>query len=172
MKRLLILFLFLASTANAQNYTERRRVCVTPTITAGAYSAYDSVGGLMEFPNVLRSTLNSGVLTSAKIVDLSSQIVGYELAIFSQNPSSTTFTDNAAIDIDDADISKLLGPVSFSTSDRFAFADNSVSSKTAQYMPVRFTGAPRTIYGALRSTGTPTYAGTSDITVCITVEGD
>jgi hypothetical protein len=171
MKRLIFAILLLASTAQAQ-YSERKRVCVTPTVTAGAYTAYDNIGGLLTFPNVLRSTINSGVVTSAKVYDLSSNIVAYELGLFSTNPSATTFTDNAAIDVADADLGKILGPIAFTTSDRYAFADNSVSTKHAQYLPVTFTGAPRNIYGALRSTGTPTFAGTSDITVCITVEGD
>lgn len=171
MKRLLFLLVLIPSLASAQA-VDRRKVCVTPTVTAGAYSAYDSIGGLLTFPDVIRSSVGSGVVTSAIIYDLASNTVAYELALFTANPSATTFTDNSAIDLADADLSKQFAEIEFATTNRFAYADNSTSLKAAEYWPLQFSSTSRTVYGALRSTGTPTYSTTSDLTVCIIVESD
>lgn len=174
MKRIILaiaLFCY-GATAEAQ-FTERKRICVSPTVTAGAYSAFDNIGGKLTFSSVLRSELQSGVITAAYVYDKASQNVAYELHLFREDPTATTFTDNSALDIADADLSKSLTPISFTTGDRFAYADNSHSARQAQYIPVTFPrAASHTLYGSLRSSGTPTYAATTDITVCIVVEGD
>ena len=52
-----------------------------PTITAGAYSANDAVGGLLTFANVGRTSVSNGgsILTNAIIIDDAGQDAELEL---------------------------------------------------------------------------------------------
>ena len=139
-----------------------RRYKVTPTVTAGAYSANDVVGGLLTF-----SGLRNGTLQSITICDHASQSVDYELILFESAP--TDISDNAAAAIADADLDKIIYQDSLtSSSNRQAFTDNSYNYLYGLSVPIWSAGG--TVYGFLITTSTPTYAATSDITVTLQVK--
>ncbi len=54
----------------------------TPTITAGAYSAGDNVGGLLEFTNAALVAGEGGVIKQVEIIDDAGQEVELELWLF------------------------------------------------------------------------------------------
>ena len=139
-----------------------RRYKVTPTVTAGAYTANDVVGGLLTFGG-----LRNGTLQAITICDNATQAVNYLLVLFESAP--TTIADNATFDIVDADLDKIIYQDSLtSASERQAFTDNSYHYLYGLSVPIWSAGG--TVYGFLITTSTPTYAATSDITVTLQVK--
>ena len=139
-----------------------RRYKVTPTVTAGAYTANDVVGGLLTFGG-----LRNGTLQAITICDNATQAVNYLLVLFESAP--TGISDNATFDIADADLDKIIYQDSLtSASERQAFTDNSYHYLYGLSVPIWSAGG--TVYGFLITTGTPTYAATSDITVTLQIK--
>ncbi len=138
------------------------RFKVAPTVTAGAYSANDVVGGRMQFAG-----LRQGTLQSVTICDNAAQAVDYVIVLFESQP--TNIADNATFDIADADLAKIVYQDTLtSASSRQAFTDNSYHFIYNLDVPLQ--GLSSDIWGFLITTGTPTYAATSDITVVLQVE--
>ena len=139
-----------------------RRYKVTPTVTAGAYSANDVVGGLLTF-----SGLRNGTLQAITICDNAAQAVDYLLVLFESQPS--VIDDADTFDLGDADLAKIIYQDSLtSSSNRQAFTDNSYHYLYGLSVPIWSAGG--TVFGFLITPGTPTYAATSDITVTLQVK--
>lgn len=165
-KFLVFLVLLVATSAHADLWkAEIRYSTLTPTVsTSPAYTAKDNIGGLLTFTAVCYNSTTFSV-TSVQIIDKSDQAVAYDLQLFSANPSSSTFTDNAATTINTADTSKMLPVISLNSTDHFSYTGNGQSSLVS-FDAAGFVTAPAgVLYGALVARGTPTYTGTSDITV-------
>jgi hypothetical protein len=140
------------------------RFKVTPTVTIGAYSANDVIGGRLKFTG-----LRVGTLQSITVCDNAAQSVDYTLVLFEAQP--TDITDNATFDIADADLPKIIYQDELAASaTRQAFTDNSYSFLWNLDVPLWSTGDA--VYGFLITSGTPTYAATNDITVALQVETD
>lgn len=175
MKRLLVLFFaFVPTVAFAQNVGATRFVSATPTVDTGAYASGDLIGGKLTFSNALRATVGTGYLISAEIQDKSAVASDLDLVIFASDPSSTTFTDQAAFDPADADLSKVVTIISFGSTSRYAFNDNGVKYVGSIVLPLGKNAAPvsTTLYGALVSRGTPTFAASGDVTVTLGIAQD
>lgn len=172
----LALFLLVPSLAFGQNVGATKFISVTPTITAGAYSTGQDIGGKLTFTNALRPTVGSGYIVSVCVSDKNAQAIDLDFVPFNSNPSATTITDTVALDIDDADISKVAAPVNLGSASRFAFADNSTHCVGSLAIPVQgktSAGAPDgTIYGVLVARGAYTGASTGDITVTLGISQD
>lgn len=155
-------------------YPKTHFVSVTPTIDTSAYITGDQVGGIMTFTGALRGT-NAGYVVSAMISDKSAQTTDIELWLWSASPSGT-FTDQAASDPLDADISvKFLGVVKFSSTEIYSASDNGVKYKGNLLLPVQGFSSDTisyNIYGTLVSRGAPTFASTSDLTVKLGISQD
>lgn len=145
-----------------------KTVSQTPTVTAGAYSAEEAVGGKLTF-DIIDAQTGTGIVHTLVITDLAKQSVAMELWLFDRNFTATA--DNAAFDVADADLPNVLGVIPIATTDWFASADSSVAC-------VRNIGLVGTaidghnIFGQLKAVGTPTYSATSDLTVKLTVLQD
>ncbi len=178
MRSFVFALLFLVSGAvEAQNIVDTRQVRVATTVsTSPAYSSGDLIGGKLSFPEICPSRSGRGLLVSATIFDLSAQATDMDLVLFATDPSATTFTDNAVLDIDDADLTKIIAYIPFGSSSRATFNDNGIKFLGERAQPVRCqtsTGAPtRTLYGAIVSRGTPTFSNAADISVELKVIGD
>ena len=139
------------------------RFKITPTVTAGAYSANDVVGGRLEFVG-----FNQGTLQSITICDNANQSVDYIIVFFESRP--TDIADNAPGDIADADLEKIIyNDQLLDASDKKAFTDNSFLFLYNLDVPMWGAG---NIWAYLITTGTPTYAATNDITVTIQVDAN
>jgi hypothetical protein len=81
-------------------------VTVQPTVTNGAYSAGDIVGGLLE---VAAARVANGKVTLQSVqVALKAAVVStLSVIIFTADPSSTTKTDNSAYSLNAADVFKV-----------------------------------------------------------------
>lgn len=171
MKRLLLLFLLIPSLALAEPGTVRYSTA-SPTADTNIYATGEVIGGKLTFSNAMADTTGTGFLVSVRIIDQSAQASDLDLVIFSSNPTSTTFTDQAALDIADADLSKVIGVVNFGSSSRFAFADNGIKFVANQTIPIVSLTNNTTLYGVLVSRGTPTFAGATDLSVTLGLSPD
>lgn len=133
------------------------RSTVAPTITAGAYSAGDVVGGLLTFD--VSGAPEGSLLTRALLVDDDNEKP--ELTLYLFNASPTSFADNAAFAPVVADLKKLITKVTFATTDYVTVNSNAYALKEDlnDLIPAN-TGS---IYGYLVCTATPTYTATTDI---------
>lgn len=131
-------------------------------VSGAAYATGDVIGDLSPITaDVFRMEGNanvsaSGVLQSIIIKDLSAQSLGVDVVIFNENPTATTFTDNGALDIADADIDKVIGVVSIVAADYAAFNDSSVATKVGIGLPIVVASGTK-IWFCLVSRGAPTY---------------
>lgn len=143
---------------------------VSVTTDTNAYAAGDNVGGLLTLTNALDPSYKTGKIYSAVISDLDKQAADFDIIIFDANPTGTTFTNNAALDIADADISKIAGVVQIGTS--VNFADNEVVIGSSVQLPVRVTNADGNLYAALVVRTTPTFSSTSALNLKLLLEQD
>lgn len=141
-------------------------VSATPTVTAGAYSAEDAVGGEMTFAAAVRATGGHGKLNTVILKDKAFVKNVLELWLFSA--TITEAADNAAFDISDADLANCVGVVPIAAANYYIGNDNQVA--IVQLTNFQFTCAATSLFGQLKCTGTPTYASTSDLTVTLEIE--
>ena len=140
----------------------------TPTITAGAYSAKDAVGGLLTFANMARVSGGVITLTSLVLTDLGAQSANLVLVLFDRTFTATS--DNAPFDPSDADMANYVGFVPIFSSDYQAFADN--AGATVRNVGLQITLSGTSLFGQLMCLGTPTYASTADLTVKVSAIQD
>ena len=150
-----------------RTYKETKRVSVTPTVTAGAYSANDIVGGLLEFENAFSDCHKTGRIVSVAIADTANQTATYDLVFFKSLPA-TTYADNAAFDPSDADLLLIEPIVNVASSNKFAFADNSVTSLAS--LDHFVSSDTNTLYAVLVDRTGRTGAALDDITVSISIQ--
>jgi hypothetical protein len=138
----------------------------TPTITASSYTAGYEVGGLMTFSSVLSALTDYGALSKIVLTSKSVQTAQFKLYVFSSNPSASTWTDHVAPSINVADIPKLVGVYTL------AAADTSLGTVALYNRDLNPNAAILSsgvnVYCVLVTTGTPTFASTSDLTLALT----
>lgn len=147
--------------------TTSRVLAATVAVSVSpAYTAGDLVGGKLEWENLLGDSL-TGVLQSLVLRDQSMQNVEMDLFLFDSDPSASTFTDNGAFDIADADLEKVIGCIAIVADDYCNAADNSVAVKAGIGLVLQLQGTTRKLYGALVTRGTPTYVATTDVSISL-----
>jgi len=133
----------------------------TPTITAGAYVALDIVGAIQTFADVGREAGDRVVLQSIVVIDLGKQDATLKLFFFDRNPANGTYTDNIPLDIDDTDMGYCVGATQVSSTAYFDAADNSVA--VVDNIGLGLSPNATDLFVVAQTTGTPTYASTSDL---------
>lgn len=146
-----------------------RRVATTPTVGTDAYTAADSVGGLMTF--AITDQGFDGLLRSVLLTDNAAQSEQYVLYIFDALPS--TIADDAEYLPTLADLKKLATTVTVATGDW-----TEINSKdwallgghedTAMEMPLHSDNGNVYMYAV--ATDTPDYTAATDLTITLTVE--
>jgi hypothetical protein len=151
------------------------RVEVHPTITAGAYSAGDAVGGAMKF--LVTSPGGGGMIERVKVLDAGNQKAALTLYIFRAD-LVTPVADNGAFAVVIADLQNLVSVV------QVAAADYITVSSLAYAIRGRVTdGSPTTPFQALNipykldheylwiyavCSGTPTYPAATNLYIEMT----
>jgi hypothetical protein len=133
----------------------------TPTITAGAYTSGFSLGGLITLTGVTRLAAGSGVINSITITDKAKANNAIDVIFFIANPTSTTFTDHAALTINAADLINAKY-VNIPTTAYTTLATNSIATVAGIGLPIKL-AAGTSLYAALVARGTTAYASTSDL---------
>ena len=134
----------------------------TPTVTAGAYTGGDAVGGLLEFHNAVRLAGEGGVIKDVLIIDDNGQDAEMELWLF--NSTFTAMVDNAPWAPSQADLRKLLAIVSTTDGAWFAAGTPSVARIEVSQ---KYDLIGTSMFGQLVTRGTPTFAATDDVTVIV-----
>lgn len=92
--------------------------------TGNTYADGELIGNLFRLRGAVHKTKGKSTLMSIVLHDLDDQKSKVELVVFDSNPSGTTFTDNAALDIDDADLPKITGRGTVEAGHYQSYADN------------------------------------------------
>jgi len=137
-----------------------------PTVTAGAYSANDVVGGLLTFANAVRATGGHGMVHTLILTDLAVNAVDLNIWFYDTLPA--TIADNAAFDIPDAELPTLLGAIAIRSGNYLIATDN----QTAMVLNTGFAYncTATTLYAYIECVATPTYDSTADLTLTLQVE--
>lgn len=140
-------------------------VSLTPTITAGAYSANDVVGGRLAF--AVPSASGAGFVRAVRVVDDDDEKAASKLYLFSAAP--TSINDNAAVSaLVLADLKKLIGVVTIANA---SFASiNSNAYLISGGLSIPYTTTDGYLYAYLTCDATPTYTAVTDLTITLTVE--
>jgi hypothetical protein len=170
-KRLLFFIaLLVPSIASAQPYPNNLKVSVTPTITTTAYTTGFVVGGKLSFLGAARTKTKTGWVVSAAIADKSTTTSDMELWLYDTDLAAAV-ANNTAFAPTVADNLNCIGIISFGSATRFAASANGM--KVTTFSPIPFlipTGT--TLYGVLVVRGTPTFVGTSDLTITLGISQD
>ena len=155
-------------TTSGTVYSRTMRVTATPTITASsAYAAGNAAGSMFIMANAF-DTPQSGILQSLRIKCGSVQTAGWKVYFFNTAISST-FTDKAAPSINSADLGAIVGPFSLTSS------DSGLGTETTWVLDgigAAMVSSDTNLRGLLVTTGTPTFASTSDCSVEATILKD
>lgn len=140
---------------------------VQQTVTAGAYSTGNAVGGKITLTNLfpLGSTYDCAV-TDVVLLDKAGQVVNYELHFFDSDLAGTV-TDKTAFAVAAADLPKSLGHLALAGLVSLG-ANGGVITLSNIYKRLTLVG--RSAYAVLLVRGAPTYASTSDVLLRITTE--
>jgi hypothetical protein len=139
-------------------------VAVVPTVTNGAYSANDIVGGLLTFANVARVADEAFVITGLQIVCKAAVLPSYTLMLFNADPSSTTKTDNAAYSLAVADAFKLIAAIPLGIGWTDHGTPNSIRADNLGIVAKPVSGG-RDIYGLLVDATGVTLTSTGDLQI-------
>lgn len=131
---------------------------VTPTITAGAYSSGDVVGGCLTFK--VGGSTNGFRLTGLKVIDTASIssafMVGFYTADF-----ATPLADNAVFALAATDMRNAIGTISVAATDYTSMSGMSIAHK---YTYIHHRLPTQYVYAYVVTSGTPTYTSTSGLT--------
>jgi len=134
----------------------------TAVSTTPAYTAGDAVGGKRTITGALRTSNGSGILESIQILDRANQKAAMELFIFDSNPAAATITDNAAFVFSTDDL-KVLAHVTIAATDYITINSKAVATIKGLGIALKGADSSTSLYAALVTTGTPTYAATTDV---------
>lgn len=154
-----------ASTAVIGTTPEPREVItINPTVsTSPAYTAGDAVGGKETLTSAVRISGGYVELDSIEVIDRSNQKPALTILVFDSDPAAATITDNAAF-VFSTDISKLVAQVLIAQADYTTTNSIGVACIGAIKKVIKASGSAN-LYAAVVTTGTPTFTGTTDITI-------
>lgn len=138
---------------------------VTPTVSASvAYTAGDQVGGLQTLSAIAGRKDRGITLINVSVVDKAAQSAELTILFFSSQPTLTS-ADNEAFSLADAEMAKCIGSVTLPAANYVSSAANSVGTLLAAdcCLALRPATTDGTLYAAVKTTGTPTYASTGDL---------
>lgn len=140
----------------------------TTAVTASNYSAGNAVGGKRTYANALTSA-GTGVLESITLLDRNNQSQPMTVIIFDADPTNATITDKSAFVYSTDDL-KVLGQITISASDYIT--TNSKAIATIRGIGLSLKSAGTSLYVALVTTGTPTFAATTDVQLILGILQD
>jgi hypothetical protein len=135
-------------------------IIVTPTITAGGYSANDIIGGKIAIANAGRVSGGSGLIQSITVIDKAKIAAELEFYLFSADLAGT-YADNAAEAISAADALLNIGHAIILASDYKTLANYSIATIANVGLPYKC--GVTSLYLIVRTTAGITYAATSNL---------
>lgn len=139
-------------------------VVVAPTVTAGAYTGGDIMGGLLTF-NVSKIAENPVLITGVQVACKAAVTPNLKLILFSADPSSTTKTDNAAYSLAAADAFKVITVIDLSGETWVDHGTPNTIEKTNLGIVADLVSETGALYALLIDDTGVTLTSTSDIQV-------
>lgn len=130
------------------------------TTSAAAYTAGDSIGGLiLQKPG---TRVNNGLIQDVKVLDTANQAGGFYLVFFNANPADSTITDNAAFVLHANDSGKVCGLIGVLSTDYVTinskkWADVATQVDVNWFAPGTGDGPSPILYMAIVSIDAPSY---------------
>ena len=125
--------------------------------TATTYASGDLIGTKITLTDACLEVGSEATLVSITAADLDKQNQPCDVVIFNADPSSTTFSNDSALDVDDSDLPKICGSASVIATDYADFADSVVATKTNIGLVCEAVGTDD-LYACVVSRGTATYS--------------
>lgn len=151
-----------------QAYTQVHTI--SPTVDTSIYADGDNIGGQeYEMPYVV-NTGDGGTIHTITVQDYDSQTPDLAIVFFNAEPSNTTFTDNGALTIADADLAAYVGHVTIASTDYLSFVNNSVGVKAN--VGLAYDAPNESLWVVLVSKGTPTFTNANYLKIRIAVRLD
>lgn len=151
---------------------------ITPTIfTGGAMALADAMHtGAIQVSNALKFRRGAKISTIV-VSDLDQRGMAFNVLFFSQNPSASTITAGATLDIADADLLNCLGHVQIASAAYTALADNALATASSLVSFSRgevgsYNDDDRDLWVVLQSLGTSTYTTATALQLRLTFELD
>ena len=138
-------------------------VPVTPTVTSGAYSAGDIMGGLLSFPT---GTIGAVIVNEVQVMLKAAVTPSLNFVLLTADPTSTTKTDNAAYSLNAADAFKVRKTIPVST--LYDHGTPNEYSSGGVNIIVTPGGGSDILYGLLIDGTGVTLTSTSDVQVRLT----
>lgn len=135
----------------------------TAAVTAAAYSAGNAVGAKRTLTSAVRSSGGSGILQSVAILDRANQKAAMTVFIFDSDPAAATITDKAAFVFSTDDL-KVIAQVNIGAGDYVTTNGKAYAILSGLNIPLLAVGGT-SLYAAVVTTGTPTYAAITDVQV-------
>lgn len=138
------------------------KVPVTPTVTSGAYTANDVIGGKLTFADMARVSGGSGWLQSVTIGLKAAITPNLELWLFDADPTNTSLADNAAWSLNAADLGKVFAIVKFAAAD---WCDGGTPNVASIEYVRKYSLTATSMFGYLVDRTGVTLTSTSDVVV-------
>ena len=142
-------------------------IAVTLGIDTGAYQAADNIGGKLTFANAARETGGCGRIQTVVVVDQDNEKTEKDIFFFHTDPSNSTITNNAALDIADADLLTCVGYVNVPAAAYKSLNDNAVAIVSNVGIVFDLPSGATSLYAAVVERGTPTYTAVTDLQISI-----
>ena len=145
----------------------------TPTLSAGAYSSLDAVGGKLEFEDARTSRGKEGSIVQAHISDKGKQNAHLYLVLFNRDFTATP--DNDPFAVSDADLLNVIAVLEFTAANYVDFAANSFCAMgflgIDVNLPFVLVALGTSLFGQLFvEASTPTYPSTTDLSVGLVIK--
>jgi len=139
-------------------------IFVTPTVTAGAYTTGQVAGGKISVTSAVRASGGAGIIQAVSVSKRTALTASYDVIFFNADPTNTTFTDNAALAINVADLDKIIGVVSCNT--LISLGTPQLLQGLNAALPFKLTTGT-TLFAVLVIRGAETYATTTALTLAV-----
>ncbi len=153
-------------------------VTATPTVSLTAYTAKDNMGGKITFTDLTDkfndAPNNTGRIISVVLANAAAvaQVNTIRVFFFNADPTASTLTDAAAMDIGDADLGQVIGQVAVTVATYGDLgADNTVGGIHNLNIPFDL-GTRTSLFAAMQVVGAEDLAGTDDIILTVGLEMD
>jgi hypothetical protein len=139
-------------------------------VTAGAYVAGNAVGAKRTLTNAVRVSGGTGIIDSVVLLDRANQKAAMELIIFDSDPTNATITDHAAFVFGTDDL-KVVARISIGAADYVTLNSKALVCLRGLAIAVKAVGST-SLFAVLVTTGTPTFAATTDVQLTVGILQD
>lgn len=137
-------------------------IAPTLAVTAALYAAGNCVGGLLTLTSAMRISGGTGAWAKLNLTDHANQKAPLDILLFHSSPAGA-FTDKSAFPtMSVADNALVSCRISIAATDWVTIGGSAYCTKQVGPLPVTAVGSAN-LFAAMNTSGTPTYAATTDL---------